>query len=103
MKVSIVNEEDKVVNIIEHDGASPLNLAPGLRAVQTNDWVHIGDNIDKALPVPPSDSEADLKQSRNQLLKLNLALVGCYRIEKKSNPALTFSDYLDELEKEKVD
>ena len=42
--------------------------------------------------------EKDRKKGRNEVHKKNLALIGCYEIEKRSNPTLKFHDYLDDLE-----
>ncbi len=39
-----------------------------------------------------------VKEARNKEKLNDLAIVACYEIEKKSNPALAFSDYLDDLE-----
>ena len=39
-----------------------------------------------------------LKSERNDAAKQNLALVALFFMEKKSNPTLTFSIYLDSLE-----
>jgi len=42
--------------------------------------------------------EVDRKLSRNEIKLKDLTMVGLYEMEKKSNPELAFSDYLDSLE-----
>lgn len=54
------------------------------------------DNID---PVQLSNFiESNRKTIRNAGAVNNLALIGCYQMEKLNNQSLTFSDYLDSLE-----
>ena len=103
MRWSIVNESNVVVNIIEYDGTSPIDIKAPLRLVQTNDWVKIGEQVGKVEPEKPQPkSDAELKQLRNEVMAKNLPMLGCYRLEKKANPDLVFSDYLDDLEREVV-
>jgi hypothetical protein len=45
-----------------------------------------------------SKKEADRKLSRNKEKGSDLAIIAAFEIEKKSNPDLQFSDYLDYLE-----
>lgn len=99
MRWSLVNEDNIVVNIIAHDGKSSIEPPDNLRLVSTNNWVSIGDNINKEKPPKPIEPTLEeLKQRRNNMHKDNLALKGLYRIEKRLNPTLEFSDYLDTLE-----
>lgn len=46
--------------------------------------------------------QEQIKKIRNDNASKNLSLRGCFRIEKRLNPALTFSDYLDQLESEVI-
>jgi hypothetical protein len=42
--------------------------------------------------------EGNRKKERDAISKQNLSLVASYNIEKKTNPDLSFSDFLDSLE-----
>jgi hypothetical protein len=66
--------------------------------IEIEDWVNIGDDANKPKPVAPVKDAAALKAERNAAYKNDLALVASFDMEKKNNPGLTFSDYLDSLE-----
>ena len=46
--------------------------------------------------------EAKRKASRDETMRDNLAIKAGYRTEKRGNPSLSFSDYLDSLEAEVI-
>ncbi len=52
-------------------------------------------------PMVTASKEVDRKKERDKIEKDNLSLVASYNIEKKANPNLAFSDFLDELENTK--
>lgn len=47
--------------------------------------------------------EADRKESRNKQYAKDLSMKAAYRIERKGNQDLKFSDYLDNLESEEIE
>jgi hypothetical protein len=98
MKWALVDAGNVVKNLIVYDGVSRYIPPDGLSIIQVNDWVEIGELVDKAEPSPVVSDPEDQKLKRNEALKSNLALIACYEIEKKSNPDLVFSDYIDSLE-----
>lgn len=100
MKFALVNAQDIVVNVVVYDGAEYQPPA-GLRLLEINDWLEIGDHKDKLKPVPVQDDPAKRKEDRDRIYKNDLAIVAAFEIEKKSNPDLEFSNYLDSLEQKR--
>ena len=102
MKYALIDSQGKVENIVVYDGKEPYKPAEGLALVEVNDWLEIGQNKDdQARALVQPDPVAD-KLRRNESFKNDLSLKASYRIEKRDNPALKFSDYLDQLESEVI-
>lgn len=98
MRWALVDKENICQNVIVYDPDSDYEPAEGLKLLEVNDWINIGDSIDKSEPQPPPVDDAERKAERNKRYSGDMAIVGAYEIEKKSNPNLDFSDYLDSLE-----
>jgi len=102
MRYALVDANDLVVNVIEYDGVQPYKPKDGLSLIEVNDWIEIGDNKDTEKKPPVVQDIIEAKQRRNEVFKRDLSLKASYKLEKKDNPALKFSDYLDQLESEEV-
>lgn len=102
MNWALVNESGIVENIIEYDGVEPYIPADGLSLLEINDWIDISDHKDAAKKPPVLVDEVEAKIRRNNYLSEDLSLKATFRIEKRVNPALNFSDYIDTLEAEKI-
>ena len=102
MKWALINEDGMVVNIIAYDGKAPYRPADGLSLVEVNDWVEIGEHKDADKKPSVVEDPADVKRRRDKELAADLSLKATFRIEKRSNPSLTFSEYLDQLEAQRV-
>lgn len=99
MKWALVDERNIVRNVIVYNGVDKYTPPEGLRVMEVNDWVEKEEGVDKAAPPPsPPYDDAARKVQRDDLGMKNIALVASFEIEKKSNPALEFSAYLDMLE-----
>lgn len=99
MKWALIDSQNIVKNIIAYDGVSPYRVPDGMSLVQINDWVGRDEPMDKSAPLPPVDRDpADVKAKRDEVNKSNLALIAAFEIEKKTNPLLEWSAYLDSLE-----
>jgi hypothetical protein len=58
-------------------------------------------SLEDLLAIKKEEIELDLDKKKKESMIKNyandLGMIACYVIEKKSNPALTFSDYIDDL------
>lgn len=101
MKWALVDSQNKVSNVIAYDGESPYEPPAGLNLREVNNWVDLGMDADipfEQVPKPIPKSPAVQKAERNNIMKMDLAVVAGYDIARKANPQLVFSDYLDSLE-----
>ena len=98
MKTALVDSNGIVQNVIVLDPKSDYIPPNGWVIQDVNNWVNIGDDVSMPEPVPPVVDETERKQKRDKLYSGDMAVVAAYEIEKKSNPNLTFSAYLDTLE-----
>lgn len=98
MKYVLVDENDIVVNTIMYNGIDPYTPPRGLILKQANEWITIGHHIDTVEPVYPVISDEEAKASRDEIAAGKIEVVAAFAIEQKSNPDLTFTDYLDSLE-----
>lgn len=99
MRWALIDSKNKVSNIIEYDAREPYKPNEGFELRQVEDWVEIGDDADILKPEsPPPLNESSVKVLRNNIYKNDLSLKYLYSNEKKTNPSLTFSDFLDNLE-----
>jgi hypothetical protein len=102
MRMALVDDKGIVKNVIVYDPSKEWNPPAGLTLVEVNDWVNIDDAYDKPLPPPPPHkTEEERKQERNAAAKNELSLIASFNIEKKTNPNISFSDFLDGLESSK--
>ena len=100
---ALVDSNDVVLNRIEYDGKAKVSYPDGIKVMEVNDWVAMGQNISVAKPAPkPERTAAELKTQRNEALSKDLSLKAAFLLERKANPDLTFSAYLDMLEAEVV-
>jgi len=102
---ALVDSNNVVVNKIVYDPEKPYTPPAGLVLREINRWVDIGMNADIQeadipKPIPPIP-ETDRKSERDAKYKNDLSMVALYDAAKKTNPDLTFSQYLDSLEQMK--
>ena len=98
MKWALVDKDNIVKHLIVYDGVAEYKPADGLSLIEVNDWIDKEDHKDKLKPIDKIPDPIEEKKTRDDLYKKDLAVVALYEIEKKSNPNLIFSDYLDNLE-----
>lgn len=95
MKYALV-KDNIVEGVIVYDGVAPYVPAEGLSLVQVNDWVSKGDDISVPAPIPDAPkSDVELKAMDVEVKKADASFVASYQTELKSNPNLTFEDYVD--------
>ena len=102
MKWALIDSNEIVQNLIEYDGTEKYSPPDDMSLVQVDDWVEIGMYSDADKPPVTIEDDASIKIRRNLALSKDLSLRASFRIEKRRNPDLTFSDYLDQLESEVV-
>lgn len=98
MRYSLVNQQNIIQNIIEWDGVSDYPLKPGMSLVPAHEFAHIGDDVTVLRRASPEVTDQERKAIRDADFKKDLKMVGLYNAELKTNPLLTFSAFLDNLE-----
>ena len=96
MKWALVDKDNIVVNVIVYSQGSDFVPPEGIEILEVNDWLNIGDNVDKLKPAEMQPKPQN-KKDRNMDLANNLAVVAAFELEKKSNAVLNFGDYIDTL------
>lgn len=100
---------DAICNIRPFDNNAHLAKNPIIRGDFLVDWELSNPGacptVQQVEAVTPQQvsakAEVDRKKDRDKVKADDLSLVGCYELEKKSNPNLKFSEYLDSLEGKK--
>jgi hypothetical protein len=103
MRWALVDSNNKVLNVIVYDGSSLYEPEEGMKLREINDWVQVGLDADireEDVPKPPIDPIDHVKEKsmRDAKYKQDLSMVALFDAARKSNPQLTFSAYLDNLE-----
>jgi hypothetical protein len=102
MKWALVDVNNVIKNVVCHDSACKYEPPAGLKLMMVNDWLNIGQSIDAKEPEVVVETPELLKARRNEDKSKDLTFVGLYLIESTMNPGLSFSDYLDKLEKTEI-
>src|SRR3954465_14268556 len=97
MKYALVDVDNIVINIIVYNPSNDWIVPENMRVLLINDWLNIGDNINKEVPIIPAIDPQTQLANRNLALSQNYGVAAGFKIEKNLNPALDFATYVTDL------